>query len=91
VQDLKKSNPGQWYSKMKRMSTIDQTTDEKLLIQQFKSETNQDQAEIIADQFESISKLYKPIQSANKESQTFKTLLLTLYLKHMKSMRRLIL
>ena len=67
VQDLKTSNPGQWYSKMKRMSTIDQTKDEKILIQQFKSETNQDQAKIIADQFESISKLYKPLQSENIE------------------------
>ena len=61
VQDLKTSNPGQWYSKIKRMSTLDQTKDEEVVVQQFKTETNQEQADIIADQFESISKLYQPL------------------------------
>ena len=43
------------------MSTLDQTKDEEVVVQQFKTETNQEQADIIADQFESISKLYQPL------------------------------
>ena len=31
VEDLKVSNVGQWYSKVKRMSSIDPTSDEKVI------------------------------------------------------------
>ena len=61
VEDLKTSNPGEWYSKVKRMSTLDQQKDDCISVEQFKGETSQNQAEIIADQFASISNLYKPL------------------------------
>ena len=63
VQDLKTSNPSQWYSKVKRMSTINQTKDEEIIVEQIKNETSQKQAEIIADQFASISNLYQPLKT----------------------------
>ena len=63
VEDLKDSNPGQWYSKIKRMSTIDQTKDDVVTVQQFKGETSKMQAELTADQFASISNLYQPLNS----------------------------
>ena len=63
VEDLKDSNSGQWYSKIKRMSTIDQTKDDVVTVQQFKGETSKMQAELTADQFASISNLYQPLNS----------------------------
>ena len=34
VEDLKTSNPGQWYSKVKRMSSIDPTKDDRVLVEE---------------------------------------------------------
>ena len=34
VHDLKTSNPGKWYSKVKRMSSLDPTKEEKVIVQQ---------------------------------------------------------
>jgi hypothetical protein len=34
VHDLKTSNPGKWYSKVKRMSSLDPTKEEKVLVEQ---------------------------------------------------------
>ena len=67
VEDLKTSHPGQWYSKIKRMSTLDQSKEDKISVQQLEGETSQSQAEIIADQFASISNLYQPLNSEDIE------------------------
>ena len=72
VEDLKTSNPGQWYSKLKRMSTIDQTKDDEVIVQQIKNETNKQQAEIIADQFASISNLYQPLNKYDIKIPSYK-------------------
>ena len=67
VQDLKISNPGQWYSKVKRMSSMDQTKEDKVMVQQFVGMSSKEQSEEIADQFASISKLYEPLESDGVE------------------------
>ena len=63
VQDLKTSNPGKWYSKVKRMSNLDPTKEDKVLVEQLMGLPSSVQAELIADQFAAISNEYDPLNS----------------------------
>ena len=63
VEDLKLSNPSQWYSKLKRMSSHDQAKSEEPIVQSFDGMSDAAQSEEIANQFSQISNLYKPLQS----------------------------
>ena len=45
VHDLKTSNPGQWYSKVKRMSAIDPTVTEQIHVEELNGLSNQEQVE----------------------------------------------
>ena len=55
------SNPGQWYSKLKRMSNYDQIKAEQVIVEEISNLSNLEQAEIIADNFSKISNQYDPI------------------------------
>ena len=63
VEDLKISNPSQWYSKLKRMSSHDQAKSEAPEVMSFLGVSDHSQAEQIADQFSEISNLYEPLRS----------------------------
>ena len=63
VEDLKTSNISQWYSRLKRMSSIDQTKEGDVEVQDLVEFPNQEQAEMIADQYAKISNQYKPLKS----------------------------
>ena len=63
VNDLKQSNPAQWYSKIKRMSSHSQTDDDNNMVQELIGQSTQSQAENIANQFAEISNLYSPLQT----------------------------
>ena len=63
VNDLKQSNPSQWYSKIKRMSSHSQFSDADNMVQDLIGESSQSQAEKIADQFAEISNLYSPLKA----------------------------
>ena len=65
ISDLKKSNPGQWYSKLKRMTAYDQHKYEEIIVNEIRENTDQQQADIIADKFSSVSNIYDPIQKEN--------------------------
>ena len=65
VEDLKNSNVGQWYSKVRRMSEIDPTSEEKIQVQEIINEPSKTQAELIANKFSEISNLYQPLKSEN--------------------------
>ena len=67
VQDLKESNIGQWYSKLKRMSNMDSTKEDKVVVQDIMDMPSDQQAEIIADEFAKISNLYQPLRSEDIE------------------------
>ena len=58
VEDLKISNPSQWYSKLKRI-----TSNEQMNAEEISNLNNQSQAEAIADSFCSISNEYKPLET----------------------------
>ena len=62
VHDLKTSRPNQWYSKLKRMSGHNSEKVEEPVVLSINDLPNQTQAEIIADQFSSISNLYEPLR-----------------------------
>ena len=63
VNNLKESNPSQWYSKIKRMSSHKQESDEDVIVQELLGQSDQIQAERIADQFSEVSGLYSPLKS----------------------------
>ena len=69
VKDLKESNPGQWYSKIKRMSGKDIKNAENILIPELEGKSDRTQAEIIADHYSEISNSYKPLRK--EEFQEF--------------------
>ena len=61
VHDLKTSNPGQWYSKLKRMSSHNLEHSE-VAVQSLIEKPNQIQAEIIADEFSAVSNQYEKLR-----------------------------
>ena len=75
VEDLKNSAPGQWYSKLKRMSSNDQLKSEDVTVEAISHLANQKQAEAIADNFSKISNEYQPLNASeiNLESCTVHT------------------
>ena len=67
VEDLKNSNVGQWYSKVRKMSEIDPTSEEKIQVQEIINEPSKTQAELIANKFSEIPKLYRHLKPENVE------------------------
>ena len=65
VNDLKQSNPSQWYSKIKRMSSHSQHNEGDTVVQDLIGQPDQSQAELIADQFAEISNLYSPLETVD--------------------------
>ena len=61
VSDLKNSNPGQWYSKLKRMTSYDNLKSEEVTVENICHLSHVEQAEIIAENFSRISNSYAPI------------------------------
>ena len=61
VNDLKESNPAQWYSKLKRMTSYDDQKSEEIIVAPIAHLSNSEQAEIIAENFSKISNSYEPI------------------------------
>ena len=61
VNDLKLSNPSQWYSKIKRMSS--QERESEIIVQELVGMSPKLQAEKIADQFSGVSNQYQPLNS----------------------------
>ena len=61
VEDLKTSNVGKWYSKLKRMSSTEKFRDDNVYLQEFTDVPSQIQAEKIADRFSEVSQQYQPL------------------------------
>ena len=63
VEDLKTSNVGKWYSKLKRMSSDDRTKCDQVNVLSLNDLPHDDQAEKIADSFAQVSNEYEPLKS----------------------------
>ena len=61
VQDLKNSNPAHWYSKLKRLCSFDQHKSEPIIVESIKHLSDQEQSEVIANKFASVSQEYDPL------------------------------
>ena len=61
IADLRRKNPSQWYSSLKRISGFDQKS-EKIVISEINHKTDQEQVEVIADFFSSIPNEYEPLK-----------------------------
>ena len=72
VHDLKTSKPGEWYSKIKRMTGQTKNCSEKINVEELVGLTDKEQAEKIADHYAKISNSYEPVNSENFQ-KFFKT------------------
>ena len=59
--DLRKENPSQWYSCLKRITSHDQQKREQPNVEEIRHLPDQVQAEMIADQFAKIQNEYEPL------------------------------
>ena len=73
VEDLKESNIGQWYSKIKRMSGNKCNSEENFDIEELRNMNDLDQAEAIADFYARISAEYSPIEDDSIEKELYQT------------------
>ena len=62
VTDLKETNPGKWYSKIKRMSGQEKDREQKILVEELSGYSDQEQAEKIAEHYVKVSNQYEKIQ-----------------------------
>ena len=88
VEDLKISNVNQWYSKLKRMSGMENLKEEKVTVEELADISSEDQVEIIADKFAQISNLYQPLQDADIQIPSSQNSKETPLFYHMKYMRK---
>ena len=65
IEDLKISNPGQWYSKFKRIASHDQHREEIFNIEELSGLDDKQQAEAISSRFESIANQYSPLEDSD--------------------------
>jgi hypothetical protein len=65
VSDLKSSNPGQWYSKLKRMSSYDQAKGESVNVGEIMHLSAKDQADAIAENFSKVSNEYEKLRTSD--------------------------
>ena len=63
VSDLKTSNPGKWYSQLKRMSGQANSKQTNILVDELIGLNDQEQAERIADHYSTISNQYEQVKS----------------------------
>ena len=62
VQELKKKNPKQWYSCLKNITSFDQFKNDQPSVEEIRHLTDQEQADIIANQFAKIQNEYEPLR-----------------------------
>ena len=65
VSDLKTSNPGKWYSKLKRMSGQSSGKLQNILVDELTGLSDQEQAECIAQHYSEISNQYEQVQASD--------------------------
>ena len=63
VSDLKTSNVGKWFSKVKRMSGRDKDKQNNIMVEELRGQDNYQQAESIANHYSKISNQYEQINS----------------------------
>ena len=62
---MKQKNPGQWYSCLKNLTSLDQHKREQPNVEEIRHLPDQEQAELIAAQFAKIQNEYEPLQDGD--------------------------
>ena len=62
IKDLKESDPGRWYSNLKRLCSDDQNKSNHFGVESIKHLSPEEQSEIIADKFSKVSQEYEPLK-----------------------------
>ena len=70
ISDLKKKNPSQWYSSLKRITGFDQKQD-KVVIEEINHQSDEEQAESIAEFFSSVPNEYEALKKEDIEIPHF--------------------
>ena len=68
---MKLSNPGRWYSIMKRVCSYDQHKSDPVIVDSIKHLSEKEQAEKIADKFSRVSQEYDPLKTEDIKIPTF--------------------
>ena len=71
VKDLQMSNPGRWYSILKRISSYDQHKSDPVIVDSIKHLSSEEQAEQIADKFSKVSQEYEPLKDSDIQVPEF--------------------
>ena len=64
VSDLKQKNPNKWYSAVKRMAAYENKSEETI-VEDINHLSNQQQCELIADEFSEVPNLYRPLHKSD--------------------------
>jgi hypothetical protein len=73
IDDIKSSRPGEWYSKLKRITRFDQQKSEITQVEEISHLDDQEQAERIADNQARISNTYRQVELSDISIPPFKT------------------
>ena len=73
VEDLKESNPSQWYAKIKRMGGLPDDRSGNILVEELSGLPDQDQADRIAEYYAKISNEYKPLSDDDISADLYRT------------------
>ena len=65
IDDIKEAKPGEWYSKLKRITRFDQGKSELVQVDEISHLDDQEQAERIADNQAEISNAYREVQRSD--------------------------
>ena len=73
VEDLKSSNPSQWYSKVKRMGGIAESRTGNTIVEDLEGISNENQAEKIAQHYSQVSNEYQALRKDDIPNHLYST------------------
>ena len=73
VEDLKESNPSQWYTKIKRMGGLPDKRSAHVMIEELSGLPDQSQADKIAEYYAKVSNEYKPLSDDDISPDLYRT------------------
>ena len=73
LDDIKEAQPGEWYSKLKRITRLDQGKYEVFQVDEISNFSDQEQAELIADHHAKISNSYTGVKLEDIDIPPFST------------------
>ena len=62
IRKLRKSNPGKWYSELKKLTNFDQQKADEIVVESLKDLPASEQAELIADKFAEVANEYDKLK-----------------------------